>query len=477
MNWNYLGGLIDISNHEMYAKTHEMSYVFLKEEIPDNYIFRSEIKLEKDGEAGVFFNVKATQGIGSIVGYYFSIDSTDHTIYLKEVNEGDGETTLLAKKRCPFKKDIWYSIVVDVAENRMKIYFNNFCLENDLYPKFDFYLESYMGGSVGLCFGRKHARFRNISVTDNRRTDDRKVETYTNPLVYGADPDILYHDGVYYLYYTDTADMSIFQCYTSNDLVNWSKPHIVFHQKDGWGYRGFMSPNVIYFDGVFYMFYAALSQKGKRRISYATSKSPLGPFTNPEQTTLHGEIDEIGGHPFIDDNGRCYLTVVRFNNGNEVWAMEIRLEKRKVTVLEDTVCQLLVATESWEKDYANIVEGGVIMKHKGLYYMMYAGGHYKGNYGEGYAISKNPLGPYEKYAYNPILESNYFVAGTGDSVKTLSPDGKEIIMFYHQHYSPRKIAPRWICCDRMEFIQIDDGPDVMVVHGPTVTPQPVPSSD
>ena len=53
---------------------------------------------------------------------------------------------------------------------------------------------------------------------------------------------------------------------------------------------------------------------------------------------------------------------------------------------------------------------------------------------------------------------------------TRTPDGGWV-MFYHQHFSPLEISPRQIRMDRMKFVKVDDGPDVMVVNGPTMTPQ------
>ena len=147
------------------------------------------------------------------------------------------------------------------------------------------------------------------------------------------------------------------------------------------------------------------------------------------------------------------------------------MEDGVVTPLDDTVVRLLVPTEPWECDYARIVEGGVILKHKGLYYMIYAGSHYKGDYGEGVAIAEKPLGPYRKYKYNPILRATAFTRGTGDSVYTRTADGR-YIMFYHQHFSTTEISPRQICYDPMKFVETGDGsPDVIVVHGPTTAPQ------
>ena len=296
-------------------------------------------------------------------------------------------------------------------------------------------------------------------------------------MVYGADPDILYHDGTYYLYYTDTQDMTLFQCYTSKDLIHWSEPVVVFHGKDGWGNNEYMSPNVIYKDGLFYMFYAShtapdpITGRREAHVAFASSASPLGPFKSATMQPLHTDVQEIGGHPFLDTDGRTYLTVVRFNKGNEIWAYEVKMENGVVTPLDDTIVRLLVPTEPWECDYARIVEGGVILKHKGLYYMIYAGSHYKGDYGEGVAIAEKPLGPYRKYKYNPILRATAFTRGTGDSVYTRTADGR-YIMFYHQHFSTTEISPRHICYDAMKFVETGDGsPDVIVVHGPTTAPQ------
>jgi len=286
----------------------------------------------------------------------------------------------------------------------------------------------------------------------------------------------MFYDGMYYLYFTDTQDMSLFQCYTSKDLIHWSEPHLVFEGKDGWGNNEYMSPNVIYKDGLFYMFYASHTlpnpKTGRREphIAFATSESPLGPFKSKTMKPIHEDVLEIGGHPFIDEDGRCYLTCVRFNNGNEIWAYEIKMEDGIVTALDDTLVKLMVPTEPWECDYARITEGGVIFKHKGLYYMIYAGSHYKGDYGEGFAIAEKPLGPYVKYKYNPILRGTKFSRGTGDSVYTRTKDG-EYIMFYHQHFSPVEISPRHICYDAMKFVEVDGEPDVILVKGPTTTPQ------
>lgn len=470
------GGKLEFCGEELVASADRDTYAFLADRAPNDFIFRCEVMLLTDSESGVYFRAKGKNGVEWIVGYYLAVNPADNSVSLWKVNGGDRDNRIYQKMRYPFKKNVWYEIKIVMAGKDVQIYFNNFLLDKEPYPKFDFELGHYTHGTVGFHFGSGAAKFRNVSVTPYTAVPLDPDDSYQNPIVYGADPDILYHDGTYYLYFTDTSDMSMFQCYKSDDLVHWSDPIVVFDGKDGWGNNEYMSPNVTYKNGWFYMFYAshtAKDENGRRRaqVAYASARSPLGPFKNPVKKPLHDDAQEIGGHPFVDTDGRAYITVVRFNKGNEIWAYEVDMNDGIITPKDETIVKLMVATEDWERDYANIVEGGVIFRHNGLYYMMYAGGHYKGQYGEGYATAASPLGPYIKYEYNPIVRSSALARGVGDSIIAPAPDGG-MLMFYHQHYSTMEISPRWVRMDRMKFVPDEDGgPDHLVVCGPTMTRQ------
>ena len=121
-------------------------------------------------------------------------------------------------------------------------------------------------------------------------------------------------------------------------------------------------------------------------------------------------------------------------------------------------------------------EGPCAFKSRNTYYLMYSANHFQGeNYSLGYATSQRPLGPYRKAANNPILRKNTdrggVVSGPGHNCITLSPDGTEMLCLY----AGRTAATgnrRVLFMDRMEVR--NDGE--LVVHGPTVTPQPVPSA-
>ncbi|MBQ7171485.1 MAG: family 43 glycosylhydrolase [Clostridia bacterium] len=302
------------------------------------------------------------------------------------------------------------------------------------------------------------------------------AETYLNPVASGPDPDVYFEDGVYYLY---THQNGAVQAQTSVDLIHWSAMQPVYTVDHSvTDITAYMSPNVFKSGDTYYLLIASKTRNlSEYRIRYATAASPLGPFTMASEDSFVNDVQEIGGAPFIDEDGKIYLTTVRFGGGNHVYIQEIRAENGVITPL--TPGTLVVSpTEHYECDgYGKIAEGGVIVKHNGLYYMLYASGHYKGHYGEACAVSESICGPYTKVGYNEVLPYTDEADGVGDCVFVSSPDGSELFVMYHRHaVIGNEGASRVICIDRVVFEPDENGgPDILRIVGPTNTPQPVPS--
>ena len=313
-----------------------------------------------------------------------------------------------------------------------------------------------------------------VDIADTKLYDG---DTYLNPVTYGADPEILYHDGVFYLYTLDqTGPHCRVRVRTSENLYDWKEAGFAFEINENSPIHYFMSPNVFHKDGWFYLLIASQFAGGfgptEFRIFYASAKSPAGPFVmNPEKPYINTE-PEIGGAPFIDDDGRVYITTVRFGGGNHIYIQELNAENGVLSTKREAV-HCISPTEHYEIDeYAPISEGGVILKHNGYYYMMYASGHFRGHYGESYAISKDVYGPYTKYKYNEVLSSNRYADGAGDCMFVVCPELEENWVVYHRHSDRgNKGFDRDICIDRVYFVPSEDGrPDVMRVYGPTSVP-------
>ncbi len=105
---------------------------------------------------------------------------------------------------------------------------------------------------------------------------------------------------------------------------------------------------------------------------------------------------------------------------------------------------------------------------------MYSANYFGGqHYAVGYATATSPLGPFTKAPNNPVLQKNTdkggIVTGTGHNSITYSPDGKEMFCVYHAR-TTKTGDERVVFIDRME---VKNGK--LTVHGPTTTPQPLPS--
>ena len=426
-----------------------------------------ELKLTPAGVSKFFFGL---DNLGN--GFAFEIHKGSQTVSLYRLDKYS--YSLVGSKNIPID-DRDYSVFIETNGNKATATFDVYSEGEDAFPTFDISLEGYPGRAFG--FWLEGGKVKDIAVCELEPS--AADEYYVNSLMKGADPDVLYHDGTYYYYRRYHSGDNIFMLYTSPDLVNWTERNIVFTHQSSYSTTNYMSPNVFYYDGVFYLFYAAKNAAGYNRVYCATSDTPYGPFEHTNgQTPIH-DVAEIGGHPYYDEeSGKVYMTFVRFGSGNHIYIEEVKLANRKVTPVSGTLTNVISPEYEYEiSGHGAISEGGVIYKHNGYYYMIYASGHYLGEYGEAYAFSKNILGPYTKYRYNDILSSTSVMPGVGDAVFVKSPDGKELYIMYHKHYSADTVEMRQTCIDKVKFVKDPSGgPDILTIYGPTSTPQSMPSN-
>lgn len=293
-------------------------------------------------------------------------------------------------------------------------------------------------------------------------------------------------DGRYYLYTT-----SGFDAWSSTDLVNWRSEGKV-KTSHRWGQSHFWAPEVVEYEGRFYMYYTARGPLANGevggRIVVAVSDSPTGPF----EDVFDGPMFDFGyvaidGHVFIDDDGRKYLFYSKdgstniVNGRRESHIYGVELNDDMVTLKGEPVF-LSKPEQAWELMSGGFMwnEGPVVVKHDGLYYLMYSANCYcHRHYSVGYSTATSPLGPYTKYSGNPVLSARalsgqgfpHLSSGTGHHSVTRSPDGSEWIIVYHSHADPVVgSGGRQLNIDRLGFRT--DG--TMYVNGPTVTLQPAP---
>ncbi len=276
------------------------------------------------------------------------------------------------------------------------------------------------------------------------------VETYaikrTNPAPYFGtlgigDPAVIYHQGKYYLY--PTGDNHSYDVYISDDLVRWIKGPKVFQSSE----RGVWAPDVFFSkdDGMFYLYYTV-----KGRIGVAGADRPDGMFR--DRGTLVG--NGIDAHLFRDDDGSYVLYYARYPEF-AIFAqpMVSPVQKKGAPVL------LISPADGWEKKERPVTEAPWMIKHQGVYYLLYSGGSANSeHYSIGYATAINPLGPFTKYRGNPIVHEGNGIFGPGHASVVRDEAGK-LWMVYHQQKDETRGWNRIICIDPLWFD--DEG----VLHG------------
>lgn len=460
--WDFVGGEWIMNENQMSINSAELKAALTKENAPDSFTYQAEVYMDKRGEAGLLFCAAQNED-GSLNGYYFAADVTTQKVMIYKIFKD--KRTIIADKKLTLEIETWYDVHIDFSKGRIYCYWLNNKNDPNPYPQFDLYDDLYWNGKTGVQ-SVNGASFRNMSVAEY--VSSAPLSTYRNPLKENsADPFVLLHDGVYYLYATSSD--SGFKVFSSSDMSSWKDEGWALKAEDSWGNKWFWAPEIIVKDGIFYMYYSV-----EEHLCVATSDSPLGPFKQEVKEPFHTNIKEIDGHVFLDDDGKYYIYFVRFDNGNNIWGAGLNDDMSSIK--QDTLVRLLTPTKDWEKSMYPVVEGPYILKHEGIYYLTYSGDHYQSpGYGVGYAISASPLGQFVKHKNNPIMQSNTIVHGSGHHSFVRSQDGTELFMVYHIHNSTAEVHPRRTSIDRVKFVPVDGEAAELIVYGPTLTAQPLPS--
>ena len=279
------------------------------------------------------------------------------------------------------------------------------------------------------------------------------------PVTFG-DPFILLFEDTYYAYGTNAADG--IEVYTSDDLKYWKKaPALALNKEDSWGGKWFWAPEVYYIEAkqTFYMYYSA-----NEHICVATSKSPLGPFRQEvKQPMLEGE-KAIDNSLFVDEDGTPYLYFDRFNDGLNVWVA--KLEDDFKTIQSQTLTKCINVSQPWEEVWPRVNEGPFVIKEGDTYYMTYSANSYESPfYGIGYATAPSPMGPWTKYAGNPILQKPGNLVGVGHSAFFRDKQNNLRVVF-HAHRSKESIHPRGMYIAHASFT--GDSPAVLKIDANTI---------
>jgi hypothetical protein len=271
-----------------------------------------------------------------------------------------------------------------------------------------------------------------------------------NPIVpagvYIADPSArVWKDGKLYIYGSTDESPDYYCSYrhdilSTSDLKTWTITKDVFASKgdkDQVPYNDALlfAPDVAFKNGTYYMYYCQPDKSNSEGV--ATSKSPLGPFTNGQKMELNG-INQIDPAVFIDDDGQAYY----------IWGQfEAKISKLKPNMTE--IDQSTINKTALTQKEHFFHEGATMMKRNGIYYMIYA---HMGRAGRptciGYATSKSPLGPF-KYG-GVIVDNDHSDPSNWNNHGSVAEFNKQWYVFYHRA-THNSVTMRKACIEPITF--------------------------
>ncbi|KRM12382.1 glycoside hydrolase family 43 protein [Paucilactobacillus suebicus] len=229
-----------------------------------------------------------------------------------------------------------------------------------------------------------------------------------NPVLPGFNPDPCLFRGkdAYYLLVSTFEFMPGIRVYQSNDLANWSYRTSILTDIDLTGNtRGcsIWAPFAAYHNGKYYVIYTDVKST---RVPYKdvnnyiiTSDSIDSPWSEPKYINSSGFDPSI----FFDDDGKIYFL-------NEYWDYRMSTHNKSAGIL---IQELYPSTLDVKGDpqvlfngtEAKKTEAPEIYKHHGYYYLLTAEGGTEAGHQVTVARSKNVTGPYELDPQNPMLTS------------------------------------------------------------------------
>lgn len=275
-----------------------------------------------------------------------------------------------------------------------------------------------------------------------------------NPLFEGwyADPEAIIYGDTYWIYttYSDKFHRQVFMdCFSSPDLVNWTKhERIIDTAEVKWADSAMWAPGVIENKGKYYLFFAAndVHEGEIGGIGVAIADRPQGPFKDLLGKPLIQDIvngaQPIDQYIFKDKDGSFLMYYGGWGKCNVV---KLNEEFTGLLPFEDGEFYREVTPE-------NYVEGPFMFVRDGKYYFMWSEGGWTGpDYKVAYAISDNPFGPFERIGV--VLEQDPEVAtGAGHHSVLHVPKADQYYIVYHRR--PLGVTDgnhRVTCIEKMEF--------------------------
>jgi beta-xylosidase len=253
---------------------------------------------------------------------------------------------------------------------------------------------------------------------------------YHNPVIqrYLADPFILSADGWHYLYASwETTDGRCLPIWKSRDLAAWEfvRGAVARGETGAWNRRNFWAPEVLFHEGSYWLYYTAspdgTPENTGNRVGLAVSNSPEGPFEDAGVAVPYSSLD---GSPFRDTDGSLWLYYTcEFGNANGQTPGRIYVDRLLAPNRIAGEPREIMGLREWQ-------EGACVLRREGRYYLFYSLGGWKSDeYRVAWAVGDSPAGPFSEQP-GLLLQSTPQVKGPGHHNFFSGPGGRDWIVYH-----------------------------------------------
>lgn len=217
-----------------------------------------------------------------------------------------------------------------------------------------------------------------------------------NPIIRGfyPDPSICKAEGKYYIACSSFQYFPGVPVFESEDLVNWKQighcltrnNQVELHQVPSSG--GVFAPTLRYHDGIFYM---VTNNNTYNKNFYIFTKDICGEWSDPIF------VDQEGIDPsLLFDNGKVYFTSNGTGPDGNPCILQCEIDVETGEKLTESI-------PVWGGNGGRYLESPHLYHIGGWYYLMAAEGGTEYGHMITYARSREPFGPFESFAGNPVL--------------------------------------------------------------------------
>ena len=245
--------------------------------------------------------------------------------------------------------------------------------------------------------------------------------------------------------------MEDYHVFSSDNLIDWTDHGVIINQKDvPWGNPtaySMWAPDCIERNGKYYFYYPDAPKGGMGfGIGVAIADKPEGPYT-PVQQNIQG-VNGIDPCVLQASDGNAYL----------FWGAGrcAKLKDNMIEIADDTPKETVKwGDREFEMTGVNCLnglpsrqaEGPFAFEYNGNYYLTYP---YVRTNTEviGYAMSKNPMGPYE---YKGLIMAEHADGCWTNHHSIVNYKGQWYFFYHHNDYSPNDDKRRSVRIEKLYF--------------------------